>query len=257
MDILIVGAGFAGLLLALECKRLGFSPVVLERSHRSEPAGTSGCVEQLYFDFLLYTGDFVVIGPSAVKVFRHWPSLNDHYYQQSSDCVTYYNRHSGQRMLGPVPFAKSAGRPMLRRDLQSLLEEAVQQHHIPVRYSQKVVSYFEEDGKAGVAFADGKRLTAEFVAACDGVHSRSWNVVTGVKHEPVSSGQAVFRTSVPAEPLYAAHPELKKKFACDDGMPYIQWFVGPKTHATIFVNDKEVCWSIHHPVSLLFSCAAV
>lgn len=38
-DILITGAGVAGLLLALECKRLGLKPTIIERQHRIEPAG--------------------------------------------------------------------------------------------------------------------------------------------------------------------------------------------------------------------------
>lgn len=45
MDILIVGAGTAGLLLALECKRQGFNPVVLERLLRTEPLGMFGCCD--------------------------------------------------------------------------------------------------------------------------------------------------------------------------------------------------------------------
>lgn len=40
-DILITGAGVAGLLLALECKRLGLSPTIIERKDKIEPAGLS------------------------------------------------------------------------------------------------------------------------------------------------------------------------------------------------------------------------
>lgn len=165
--------------------------------------------------------------------------------------MSYYSRHSGQRVLGPIPFLKSSGRPMVRRNLQSMLEEAVQQQGIPIRNDHKVVSYFEDDTQAGVVLEDGRRLVADFVAACDGVHTKSWSIVTGVKHEPVSSGQAVFRTSVSADYLFAAQPSLRSAFTCVDGVPYLQWFAGPKTHATMFVTNETICWSLHHPVSFM------
>lgn len=40
LNILIIGAGVAGMLLALESKRLGISPIILERRSRVESAGT-------------------------------------------------------------------------------------------------------------------------------------------------------------------------------------------------------------------------
>lgn len=40
-DVLITGAGVAGLLLALECKRLGLNPTIIERKDKIEPVGLS------------------------------------------------------------------------------------------------------------------------------------------------------------------------------------------------------------------------
>jgi NADPH-dependent 2,4-dienoyl-CoA reductase/sulfur reductase-like enzyme len=39
ITVLIVGAGVAGTLLALECSRHGFKPTIIERNEASTPAG--------------------------------------------------------------------------------------------------------------------------------------------------------------------------------------------------------------------------
>ncbi|EFX02678.1 fumarate reductase/succinate dehydrogenase flavoprotein [Grosmannia clavigera kw1407] len=57
IKVLIVGAGFAGLTAALECWRQRHTVVsILERS-----AGPN------------YSGDLIIVQPSALEMMRHWP----------------------------------------------------------------------------------------------------------------------------------------------------------------------------------------
>lgn len=62
---------------------------------------------------------------------------------------------------------------MLRKGLQRMLEDTVARQHIPVKYSHKVDSHFETEDQGGVVLADGRRLTAGVVSACDGVQCKS------------------------------------------------------------------------------------
>ncbi|OHE98664.1 hypothetical protein CORC01_06115 [Colletotrichum orchidophilum] len=230
LSLLIVGAGVAGMLLALESKRLGFSPTILERRPEIDSAG-----------------DFVVIGHSATRVFDHWPRLKKRYAEQSYEPEVYYNRHTGEAVIGPSPLKPTTGRPLLRRHLISMLEEAIIRQNIPVKYNQKVVNYFEDDNCGGVELSTGERITADIVAACEGVHSTSWQLTTGKKPNTTSSGSAVYRTSVPADYIFNLDPGLKKQFAVRDGNPYMKWFNGPGMHALVVSEGNMICWSVHHP----------
>ncbi|KAF9874680.1 hypothetical protein CkaCkLH20_07817 [Colletotrichum karsti] len=230
LRILVVGAGVAGMLLALESKRLGLSPIILERRPRIE-----------------YAGDFVVIGHSAVRVFKHWPLLNERWKEESYDVESYYNRHTGEQIVGPTPLKPSTGRPLLRNNLMSMLEEAVIRQKIPIRFNQKVIEFFEDDDCGGVVLSNGERISTDIVAACDGVHSTSWRLTTGKKPVTVSSGSAVYRTSVSAKHVFSRDPSLEKRFALREGHPYLKWFNGPGMHGLVFGEGDKICWSIHHP----------
>ena len=199
---------------------------------------------------LSFVGDFIVIGESAVKVFRHWPKLQSHYDQKSYTCTATYHRHTGEHVLGPVPLKTTTGKPMLREDLQRMLEDAVNRENIPVKYNCKVEGYFESAGEGGVILADGRRFTAQVVAACDGVQSRSREIMSNEIKEPVNSGHAVYRASAPMKELFKRDPALEKVFGCSPSEPYLRWFSGPDCHGIVFSDGETVCWSIHHPVSL-------
>ena len=81
---------------------------------------------------------------------------------------------------------------MTRNNLQAALEHAVQRQGISIRYNAKVISYFEDDLCVGVVLENGELLTADLVVACDGVQTRSWEIITGHKKVPISSGHAIY-----------------------------------------------------------------
>lgn len=190
------------------------------------------------------------MGDSATRIFQHWPQLWSRYQEQSYKCEAYYNRHTGQSVLGPSPLKETTGRPMVRRDLMGMLEEAVARQEIPIHFNQKIVDYFESDDHGVVELLNGNRISADVVAACDGIHSASWRLTSGKKPNPMSSGSAVYRTSVPAALIFQKDPNLKEQFALREGKPYLKWFSGPGTHGLVFANKDTICWSVHHPVSL-------
>ncbi|KAF7162474.1 hypothetical protein CNMCM5623_007765 [Aspergillus felis] len=85
VDVLIVGAGVGGLMTALECWRKGHNVVgILERN-----SGPN------------YSGDLIIIQPSAVAVLRHWPEMYREIEDDKVDAPTFYVRHTGEVIYGP------------------------------------------------------------------------------------------------------------------------------------------------------------
>jgi hypothetical protein len=190
-------------------------------------------------------GDFVSIGRSATKVFKHWPLLLADYDANSCEVDAIWRKHSGELIDGPRPLKWSVGRCVIRKQLQRMLEEAVGRQKIPIKFNTKATSYFEDGDRAGVVLETGERLTADLVVACDGVHSRSWQIVNGKKHNIVDSGHAVYRSAVPKTHAFK-DPAVAERFAA--GRPYMQFQLGPRSHALVFYDGATVCWSLHHPV---------
>jgi 2-polyprenyl-6-methoxyphenol hydroxylase-like FAD-dependent oxidoreductase len=194
-------------------------------------------------------GDFIVIGDSAVKVFDHWPQLKADYDEMSYKVDAYYSRHNGEPVVGPVPLKATIGRPLLRRNLVSMLEAEVVRQKIPILFNKKVSAYFETEDVGGIELSNGQRMTADVVVACDGLHSASWQVITQKKDDTISSGSAVYRTSVSADYIFQKDPSLREHFGLHEGRQYLKWFNGPGVHGLVFSDGETICWSIHHPVS--------
>lgn len=181
-------------------------------------------------------------------MFVHWPQLQERYLRQAYRIEGYYHKHDGTPIVGGYLVKDSIGRPIVRRNLMEMLGEAVERQGIPILYNKRVMRYFEEDEKGGVELEGGERMTADVVAACDGVHSRSSILITGQRPGAISSEAAVYRTSVNAEYIFAKDPSLRKRFELHDGKPYLNWLVGPANHGLVFSDGENICWSVHHPV---------
>lgn len=119
---------------------------------------------------------------------------------------------------------------------------------IPVLFSSAVLDYFEDDEKAGVVLENGSKLLADVVVAADGVGSKSWNIVSGFKEKPISSGFAMFRTTYPAH-LALERPAVAEAFGNDPEKGYV--VVGPGAHAIIARSKDNMVFLITHKVCTL------
>jgi glycine/D-amino acid oxidase-like deaminating enzyme len=91
IDVLIVGAGLAGLTAAIECTRKGHKVRVLERH-----------------DQISTMGDMYFMGLSGTRFFKHWPDMAREYDEISlHDCWMETFKHSGELM---IPVLKAAER---------------------------------------------------------------------------------------------------------------------------------------------------
>ncbi|KAK5221429.1 hypothetical protein LTR72_006989 [Exophiala xenobiotica] len=238
----IVGAGVGGIMTALECWRKGIQVRIFERSLQPETEG-----------------DFFSIGPSACKVFEHWPAMKEENEATSYDFWLSYHKQTGEHIYGPAPLAivttNEAGETTtntirihrhLRSKFQRILLRQLAATGIVIEYNHRAVRYHETDDKANVEFDNGVRVEAHLVIAADGVGTKSFEVVTGKELRARSSGYAIYRTAYPIE-FAVADPDVDKRFAIlPNGQCPAEMWVGPDMHLFISRTEDTFSWSVTH-----------
>ena len=159
-DVLIVGAGPVGLLLANECARRGLSARIVEaRARQSEHSKA------------------LAIFPRTLEIFDMAGLVGP--FLDAANRVTSIRVVSHGRTLARVRFAPEESPypfiAMVPQDVtEKLLAEALQRKGRAVEYQTSFVSAEERDDHVGVTLEhDGRRaeVTAAFVVGCDGAHS--------------------------------------------------------------------------------------
>ncbi|KAL5611353.1 hypothetical protein FOBRF1_007470 [Fusarium oxysporum] len=214
IDVLVVGAGLAGLGFSIEAYRKGHNVKILERRPDTN-------------DY----GDFITIQASALRTPEKWPGFLEycsafHFGKAGTIC-----KYDGTP-IGTLQFPLTISRAALHHAFHKYAAKL----RIPIEFSSRVLDYFEDDGKAGVILENGSKLVADVVVAADGVGSKSWNIVSGFKEKPISSGFAMFRATYPAE-LALKRPAVAEAFGDDPEKGYI--IVGPGAHA-ILARSKDI-----------------
>ncbi|KAF4629075.1 hypothetical protein G7Y89_g9071 [Cudoniella acicularis] len=239
ISILIVGAGIGGIMTALECYRKGHTVRIIERS--------SGPVD---------TGDFFTVGPSALKILKHWPSLLATNEEIAYDPWVSYHKHTGECVVPPAPIEWDT--------TGGVVPERIYRHHRPrfykmlldqltaigieVEYNHRVVDYYEtEDGeKGGVKLASGEKLEADLVVAADGVGTKSHVCVSGKEVRARSTGYSIFRTAYPVE-FAAADPEIDERFKLlENGKSCFEMWFGHEFHFAIWRAEDIFSWVWTH-----------
>ncbi|KAL3430234.1 FAD/NAD(P)-binding domain-containing protein [Aspergillus tetrazonus] len=228
ISVLIVGAGFGGLMTALECWRKGHKVVgILERSQGPN-----------------YSGDLIIIQPSAVAVMRHWPYMFRQLEEDKVDAETYYVRHNGQVIYGPsVPsyndpehLAEREGCPFvgpvqIRKEFFQML----------LRQLAKVGLKDEAAGLGGVVLDNGTIRVGDLVVAADAFRSRSELLVAG-EHMPTRpSGMSVYRSAFPRS-LTLDDEVLRRRWG--DGALTKEYWLGPGMHLGLFISPELVAFGL-------------
>ncbi|KAL8820679.1 MAG: hypothetical protein Q9191_007464 [Dirinaria sp. TL-2023a] len=223
ISVLIIGSGIGGLMTALECWRKGHSVEIWERS-----AGP------------IYTGDNIVIQPSAMSVFRHWPELCKEIEQEQYDCWMSYYKHSGEHVYGPNPPSFNdpeniAGRKgpyvalmQSRVKFYKSLVRQVERLGIKVEYNKRVVGYYEHSvsGVGGVVLESGEKGEADVVVAADGIKTCSGKIISGADIQPKESGMAVYRSAYPVEHIFS-EPLVQERWGHKKGdRPIWEFWLG-------------------------------
>ena len=165
-DVLIVGAGIAGLTLAYGLERAGHRPIVVEQSPQLRDAG--------------YMLDFYGSGYDAAERLGLIPDLT----AIDADLA----RMTFLRPTGREKFSLSMAAMrnlldnrsflLLRGDFERLLYQKIKDR-VEVRFGTEVESFTQAGAKVQVSFSDGRMADCDLLVGADGVHSRIRRIAFG------------------------------------------------------------------------------
>ncbi|XP_018633929.1 monooxygenase 2-like isoform X2 [Nicotiana tomentosiformis] len=198
-NIVIVGAGIAGLATCLALHRVGLRSIVLESSDSLRATG---------FALLLWTNAWKALDALGIGDSLRQISL-------SITGVKSFSADSGAP-IKEVSFVDNnridyESRCVRRKDLLEKLENEVPQGVI--RYSSKVVSIEESGPMKVVHLADGSIIRTKALIGCDGVNSVVANWL-GLQ-KPVNSGRSAIRGFVEYPDKHGYQPKFHAFFGVD------------------------------------------
>ncbi|KAG4427752.1 hypothetical protein IFR05_016765 [Cadophora sp. M221] len=232
--VLIIGLGISGPLLALLLHAKGYTPTILEKVTHLGSAGAS-----------------MMIFPNGLKsISSISPSLAAEIASLSCDLEMLVDMKSDGAVIGgselPAAWRREWGMPAVgvrRTDVNLLLKERVVEAGIEVLEGWRLVDIVcEQGGSVTAVSATGERRTGEFLVGCDGIHSKTREVVLrshGVD-EGVGGREPEFTGLIQTAGM-APTPEGLKGVA---GMR--NWY-GPDTHViaySVSMNPHTTSWAI-------------
>jgi len=229
LRVVIVGAGFAGLTAAIECKLRGMEPVVVEAYSGPSQMG----------DLL----DFV---RNAGRVFESWDNGNVARRMGATGVnkakdLEFYNADDDFLRSDPWPQGSDflyvyAGH---RGTFHRIVYEYAVEIGVELQVNKRVVQYLDDDNERGVIVAGGERILGDVVLACDGPKSLAREHLLGLEESKVNSGYAIFRAFFNITPeLLLEHPALNDMIL--NGEDTVRCWVGRDMHGFIYVwNDGK------------------
>jgi 2-polyprenyl-6-methoxyphenol hydroxylase-like FAD-dependent oxidoreductase len=233
IQVIIVGAGFAGLTAAIECDRKGHSVILFDRVPKLEPLG-----------------DIISFGQNSTRIMQRWPGVWDALEPiiHHTDDLVYHDWQGKYISTQSFRPENAWGRRINghRGEIHLVFYEHAKARGIDIRLGQNVVDYFEDAaGKhAGVRLETGETFTADVVLAAEGIKSKGRKIVLGYEEMPRPSGYAVYRTWFPSDEL-AKNPLTKHLVV--NGDTHSGW-IGRDIHflSASIKDGKEFSWVMTH-----------
>ncbi|MEV0105059.1 FAD-dependent oxidoreductase [Nocardia sp. NPDC050799] len=183
-DVVIVGGGIGGLSTAFALSRLGLQVRVLEQAKQFGEVGAG-----------------IQLAPNCTRILEDYGLLDEVKARGVvPDRMVMRDAVDGSELtsLDLRDLEREYGFPYLvihRSDLHALFLEACREAGVELRTEQRVVSYTQDDGKAGATTQSGAVHEANIVIAADGLHSVARTLFTDDR--PVSSAYVAYRGTVP------------------------------------------------------------
>lgn len=203
-------------------------------------------------------GDIIIVGPSAISTFRHWPDMCKELESDKTDSTVYYRWHNGELILGPTSLgfndpsfvSERGGQPFtaphqIRKKFYRTLLRQVARVGLEVEYGQRVERYFEDsaNGIGGVVTQGGIIRTAHLVVAADANRTTSDLLISGFPIPSRSSGMSVYRSSLPTE-LVIHEDAFKERWGDNVQEATHEFWIGPGMHLGLMVSPEFIAWGL-------------
>lgn len=229
IEVIVVGAGFAGLTAAIECDRKGHHVIILEKVSELKPLG-----------------DIISFGQNAGRIFAKWPGVMEQLQLiiHKSNALTYHSWEGKAVTTQSFSSEEAWGQKVdgHRAEIHRILYEHAEKRCIDIRLGHNVTDYFENENEAGVV-SNGEKHIADVVISAEGVKSRGRRIVLGFEDKPQPSGYAIYRAWFSTEKL--KQNPLTQKFVQGDS--HNGW-IGRDIHflAAAIKNGAEISWVCTH-----------
>lgn len=154
---LVIGGGIAGPVAAMSLQRVGIEAVVFEG--RGEPRD--------------HVGAFLNLAPNGLHVLEHLGVRERVEDLGTPTTEIVFNNHRGKQLGRNPETTLLIKRGLLNRGLR----EAAVDHGIEIRWGKRLVDVKTASGSVTAVFADGTEERGDFLLGCDGIHSRTRQVV--------------------------------------------------------------------------------
>lgn len=230
LQVLIVGAGFAGLSTAIACARQGFAVTVLERSTGLSPHG-----------------DNIMIGANAGKILNRW-GIGDEMWERSCKAGWWLFKDSAGNDVGSEdlrPYPAMYGAPLLaghRAHFLGSLGVECRMLGVKIRLETEVTKYHDSRHSPSVVVGSGEVIFADVILVCDGVNSQARSLLTGRPKPQTPSDYSIHRAAMKADTIRAD----KKCAHLLDGS--IRTWVGDDCHVVLSSMDhgRQIAFSFTH-----------
>jgi len=215
--VIIIGAGVAGPILALQLKKIGFQPEIFEA--RSENNKNEGV--------------FLGITPNGLNVLKEFIDLEKLKEDYTPGSMKFFNARGKQiAELGTAYQKQKYGVETLqlkRANLNTYARAAAAEAGIKIEYNKKFVRYNESEDQVTAYFADGTSVTGDMIIGCDGMFSE-------VRNQLFPEKSVIRYTKLISTGGYAKIAELSEP------LDSIRMTFGERGFFAYSVSDKGEVW---------------
>ncbi|WP_278353038.1 FAD-dependent oxidoreductase [Chryseobacterium gleum] len=215
--VIIIGAGVAGPILALQLKKIGFQPEIFEA--RSENNRNEGV--------------FLGITPNGLNVLKEFIDLEKLKEDYTPGSMKFFNARGKQiAELGTAYQKQKYGVETLqlkRANLNTYARAAAAEGGIKIEYNKKFVRYNESEDQVTAYFTDGTSVTGDMIIGCDGMFSE-------VRNQLFPEKSVIRYTKLISTGGYAKIAELSEP------LDSIRMTFGERGFFAYSVSDKGEVW---------------
>ncbi|KAJ6144598.1 hypothetical protein N7470_008493 [Penicillium chermesinum] len=213
LEILVVGAGLAGLGAAISCALSGHKVHILEAAKEIKEVGAG-----------------IQVLPNSSRVLQHWGLEEALTPYMTNPSVCNFNGWKGNK-ISFLDFAASE-KDYLGHDLQRCLVDRALELGVKMTCGARIVTVrvSSDETTATAVAADGREWCGDLVVGADGVFGSLTEELLGRSDPPVKTGDLAYRLLLSTEEM-RKDPEL----APFVNQPQVNYWLGPDAHAVNYV----------------------